>query len=135
MSISNQEVKVVVSNVSDVNKVDISTVFSVCSKACSLLNNQKIDKTNIIPFMHAVMESVETFSNINAMTGSQKKDLAMQCIHWLVQNRSSLNDLEKQELEILIDQICPPAIDVIISVANGVSQLIKSKCNSCCVLM
>ena len=158
MSVSNQDVKVVVTANKDESKdetemkdikkeekeekeenkvdvTDISNVLKVCGKATAALNGQQIDKNNIIPFLHSIMEAVETFKDIDKMTGEQKKELAMKCIHWLVNNHSSLSDIAKQELDILIDQLCPPAIDLIINVAKGVSQLINTKCNSCCTLM
>lgn len=152
MSVSNQDIKVVVTANKDETKetemtvvkidekketevTDISNVLKVCGKASAALNGQQIDKTNIIPFLHSIMEAVETFKDIDKMTGEQKKELAMKCIHWLVHNHSSLTDIAKEELDILIDQLCPPAIDLIINVAKGVTQLINTKCNSCCTLM
>jgi hypothetical protein len=124
----------VVSSAVSAYRSPISTILSICGQACAAINNQQIDKSNVIVMVHALMEAVETFRAIKGLTGDQKKQLVLDCLHWLVNNHCALIELEKQELSILIDHVAPPAIDVIINVANGVSQLvdkIKAKC-SCC---
>jgi hypothetical protein len=81
------------------------------------------------------MEAVETFQEIKGMPGNKKKQLALDCLQWLINNRCPLPELEKQELLFFINQIAPPAIDVIVAVANGFSQLVKKYCPtpSCCM--
>jgi len=121
-------------HVSDSN-TQISTVISICSQAYSSLGNQQIGKTTIIPLIHCIMEAVETFQEIKGMPGNKKKQLALDCLQWLINNRCPLPELEKQELLFFINQIAPPAIDVIVAVANGFSQLVKKYCPtpSCCM--
>lgn len=120
--------------VSDSN-TQISTILSICSQAYSSLGSQQIGKTNVIPFIHSIMEAVETFQEIKGMPGNKKKQLALDCLQWLINNRCSLPELEKQELLFFINQIAPPAIDVIVAVANGFSQLTKKYCPTpCCNL-
>lgn len=117
------------------DSTQISTIVSVCARAYSSLGNQQIGKATIIPLIHSIMEAVETFQEIKGMQGSQKKQLALDCLQWLINNRCSLPELEKQELLFFINQIAPPAIDVIVAVANGFSQLVKTYCPTptCCM--
>ena len=71
------------------------------------------------------MEAVEVVDK--TLKGSSKKDLVIKVIKWLV-NQKNLSDSENLLLNTLIDQIVPPAIDLIIDVSNGLSNLVKTKC-------
>jgi hypothetical protein len=110
--------------------VTTDTILSVCKDVSSNIKN--IDKINILPLLHSIMEVVETSKDVASMKGPQKKQLALDCLHWFVANKCSLSEVEKAELTILIDQVAPPAIDVIIFVANGASSLVNKYIPACC---
>jgi hypothetical protein len=86
----------------------------------------KLDKNNIIQSLHSIMEAVEVIDK--NLKGSNKKDLAIKTIKWLVDVQPNLSPDEKLILSTLIDQVVPPAIDVIIDVSKGISNLVKTKC-------
>jgi hypothetical protein len=73
------------------------------------------------------METVEVIDK--NLKGPSKKDLAIKTIKWLCDIQINLSLDEKLILNTLIDQIVPPAIDVIIDVSNGLSNLVKTKCS------
>jgi hypothetical protein len=91
-------------------------------KVCEI----KLDKNNIIPTLHTIMEAVEVIDK--TLSGSNKKDLAIKALKWIVHNQNSLLEVDKILLYTLIEQVIPTTIDVIINVSNGVSNLVKTKC-------
>jgi hypothetical protein len=96
------------------------------SKLIQKVGSIKLDKNNIIPTLHSIMEAVEVVDK--TLNGTNKKDLAIKAIKWLADKQTDLSEPDKLFLNTLIDQVVPPAIDVIIDVSNGISNLVKTKC-------
>ena len=106
----------------------LSTILTICGKA--LQCGVSISSSNIVSVIHSVMESIESLKTLTALqgiTGLQKKQLALDCLHWLVNNHTDVPDIEKSALNALIDSVAPAAIDVIINVSNGLSDLVETK--------
>jgi len=87
----------------------------------------KLDRNNIIPTLHTIMEAVEVIDK--TLKGSTKKDLAIKAIKWLTNAQINLLEADKLLLNMLIDQVVPPTIDIIVDVSNGISNLVKTKCS------
>lgn len=115
-------------------KSSLANVLTVCGKA--LQKGSAVDNKNIIVIMHSVMESIESLTKtekaFHSLTGSQKKQLCIDCLHWLVNNQIDMSDEEKVILNVMVNQIAPTAIDVIIGVSNGVSDLVLNVADQVC---
>lgn len=121
---------------------NISTILKICGKA--LEKHTTISRENVILIVHSVMESIETLKKLKAigdLKGEEKKQLCIDCLHWIIDHQENLDIEERAALHILIDSVAPTAIDVIISVSNGLSDLVApsfqkftdcfSKCFGC----
>ena len=106
----------------------LSTILTICGRA--LQGNMSISPNNIVSVIHSVMEAIEslkTLAMLKGISGKQKKQLALDCLHWLINNHTDVPDEEKALLNKMVDSMAPAAIDVIISVSNGISDLVETK--------
>jgi hypothetical protein len=123
----------------------LATILTVCGKA--LQKDVHIKSDNLIVILHSIMEAIESLKLVKtlpALTSEQKKQLCIDCLKWLVNHQSDLSENEKAALLILVESIAPNAIDIIISVSNGASELVLltvkriAPCfpceNKCCVM-
>ena len=90
-----------------------------------------ITSKNILPITHSVMELIETMKEIKEMKGAQKKELCMDCLHWLVDHSSDLSEEDKQTLHTLVDNVAPSAIDLLVAVSKGMTDLVVNKLEKC----
>ena len=116
-------------------KSSLSTILKICGKAIE--KHSTVKRDNIILIVHSVMESIETLKKLKSigdLKGEEKKQLCIDCLHWLIDHQESIETDERAALHLLVDSIAPTAIDVIISVSNGVSELVPklSECFSKC---
>jgi hypothetical protein len=108
-------------------KSSLSTILKICGKA--LEKHDTIHRENIILIVHSVMESIETLKQLKAigdLKGEEKKQLCIDCLHWIIDHQQNLEMDERGALHLLVDSVAPTAIDVIISVSNGLSDLVSS---------
>jgi hypothetical protein len=124
----------------------LATILTVCGKA--LQKDIHITSDNLIVILHSIMEAIESLKLVKtlpALRSEQKKQLCIDCLKWLVHHQSDLSETEKASLLILVESIAPNAIDIIISVSNGASELVLltvkriAPCfpcenNKCCVM-
>jgi hypothetical protein len=89
----------------------------------------QLNSNNIVQSLHSIMESVENVDK--SLKGSDKKDLALKTINWLVDHQSNLLDEEKKILKVIIEQVVPETINVIIKVSNGLSNLVNKTVSKC----
>lgn len=89
----------------------------------------KLNRNNIIETLHTVMQSVETVDK--TLRGSDKKTLALDTLNFIVDNQDELSDEEKFVLKTLIVQVVPQAVDIIIKVSNGLSDLVTKSVSKC----
>lgn len=123
----------------------LATILTVCGKA--LQKDVHIKSDNLIVILHSIMEAIESLKLVKtlpALSSQQKKQLCIDCLKWLVNHQEDLSSNEKAALLILVESIAPNAIDIIISVSNGASELVLltvkriAPCfpceNKCCVM-
>jgi hypothetical protein len=123
----------------------LATILTVCGKA--LQKDIHITSDNLIVILHSIMEAIESLKLVKtlpALSSEQKKQLCIDCLKWLVNHQADLSDNEKAALLILVESIAPNAIDIIIAVSNGASELVLltvkriAPCfpceNKCCVM-
>jgi hypothetical protein len=103
---------------------NIKDIQEICDKT---LKTHKLNKTNIIEVLHFVMETVEVLSKTSNVKGEEKKNLAIESLNFIV-DKQDLKEEEKFELKALINVLAPTAIDTIISIGNGISNLVKKNC-------
>jgi len=106
------------------NIPNIPNIEEICEKTLKI---HKIEKTNIIEVLHFVMETVEILSKTSNIKGDEKKNLAIESLNFIV-DKQDIKEEEKFELKALINVLAPTAIDTIISIGNGVSNLVKKNC-------
>ena len=112
----------------------LSTILTICGR--TLLKDTPMSSANIILIAHNVMESIESLKTLQVMknmTSDQKKQLAIDCLHWMVNNNDELSLDEKEAVNLLIDTVVPNTIDTMIAISNGISEL-GGKCKSCCII-
>lgn len=111
----------------DVYKSPTASMLSICGKAIGVLNGSVVKKDNIMSVLKAVMEAVET---VQLTEKSDKKTLAIDCLHWIVNNQSSMGDVDRAFLNNFIELTAGAAIDMIIAASKGLTELNKN--GSCC---
>ena len=99
------------------------------TKIFESIGNIKINKNNIIETLHTIMQSVENIDK--TLTGSDKKTLDLDTLNFIVDSQNELSDEEKFLLKTLIVQVAPQAIDIIIKVSNGISNLVTKSVSKC----
>lgn len=97
-------------------------------KLVQKIGSIKLEQSNVIQTLHTIMETVEIIDK--NLKGSNKKDLVLKGIKWLANNQL-LSETDKLILNSVIDQVVPPAIDLIIDVSKGVSNLVQKTGSSC----
>ena len=115
-------------------KSSLSMILKICGKAIE--KQPIIKRDNIISIVHSVMESIETLKKLKSigdLKGKEKKQLCIDCLHWLIDHQDNIELDERAALHLLIDSIAPTAIDVIISVSNGITELVAPKLSECFV--
>ena len=81
------------------------------------------------------MGAIETVNMAKELKGKQKKDLAIDCLNWFVDQQEELSQEEKSFIHDTIKLIGSDAIDVIADIGNGISDLVKNglgKTKMCC---
>lgn len=114
-----------------------SLIYTVCGQVSHNLGKKTItpNKSTIISVIHDVMGAIETVNMTKELKGKQKKDLAVDCLHWFVDQQEELSQEEKSFIHESINLIAPDAIDVIANIGNGISDLVKNglvKSKMCC---
>jgi hypothetical protein len=131
----NQAAGVVKDNANQLYKSPMSTILSICAQA--LLKGPVVNAANLIIIVHNIMEAVETSKTIQViknMSADDRKQLIIDCLHWIVNNDNLLSDDDRLAINILIDTVALKAIDTIMAIVNGESELIakaESSCLSC----
>jgi hypothetical protein len=106
-------------------KSPVPLILTVCGNTLSALEAKPITKDNIMQVLHVIMQCIQAVKDLQKCS---KKVLALDCLHWMVNQQANLTVEERTFLLQVVDAIAPPAIDIIIGVANGVSNLKKSSC-------
>jgi hypothetical protein len=114
-----------------------SLIYTVCGQVSHNLGKKTLtpNKSTIISVIHDVMGAIETVNMTKELKGKQKKDLAVDCLHWFVDQQEELSQEEKSFIHDSINLIAPDAIDVIANIGNGISDLVKNglvKSKMCC---
>lgn len=105
-------------------KSPVPLILTICGGALTTLNSTPISESNIITVVHVLMQAVEALKE-----KVDKKTLVLECLNWLVNQQANLSVPDRTFLLQCVDKLAPPAIEVILSVAKGVSSL---KSGSCC---
>jgi hypothetical protein len=108
---------------------DVTQKNSNIPKILDSIGKIKINKNNIIETLHTVMQAVETLEE--GLTGSDKKSLALDVLSYIVDFQVEITDEDKFLLKTIISQIAPQAIDIIIKVSNGISDLVSKSISKC----
>ena len=114
--------------VSDEYKSSTAAILLVCGQALKQLGDQPFSKSNIITTVHTIMEVVEVVQ-LNGKV--DKKQLALDCVHWLINQQANLSDADKSYLLTIVDLALPSTIDMLVSISKGLSAL-NAKVKSCC---
>jgi hypothetical protein len=115
------------SNTLDVYKSPTASMLTVCGKAMALLDGQALTKDNVIIVLRTVMEAIDTIILVDRV---DKKILALDCLHWLV-NQQNMKDSDRLFMIEFVDLVAPPAIEVIIAATKGLTQINLAK-KWCC---
>ena len=128
-------VNTVAASAKELYKSPLSTILTICGR--SLLKDTPVSQDNIILIAHNVMESIESLKTLHIMQnikGAQKKQLAIDCLHWMVNNHDGLCSNQKALINLLIDTVVPNTIDTLVAISNGQSELVSAVVNKCCII-
>ena len=112
----------------------VSMIFTVCGKVSHSLGETTVKKSNILSIVHAVMEAIETVEMAKELKGQQKKDLAIDCLNWFVDQQEDIAGEDKEFIHESISLIVPDSIDVMAKIGNAASSLVKKGVQQCCVI-
>lgn len=118
-----------IANLQDI-KIDTPANSNI-EKIINSVGSIKLNHNNIIQNLHSIMEVVETLDK--SLKGTDKKNLAIDSIKWIIDHQPELSSEDKQILKEIVDQIAPQTIDIIIKVSNGLSQLVSEETSKCCI--
>ena len=129
------EVNTAIATAKDLYKSPLSTILTICGR--SLLKDTPVTQNNIILIAHNVMESIESLKTLHVMndiTSEQKKQLAIDCLHWMVNNHDELSANEKLVINMLITTVVPNTIDTLVAISNSESELVATVGQKCCII-
>ena len=89
---------------------NLALVLSICGEALTTYGNLPISSAQILVLLQHIITSVNKKSGI---TEEDKKQLALDSIHWLIDNQKGLSDKEKNTLDVLSDTVFPQAVDLL----------------------
>ena len=118
-----------------------SLIYTVCGKVSHVIGKKKLtaDKSKIMSIIHDVMGAIETVNMAKELKGKQKKDLAIDCLNWFVDQQEELSQEEKSFIHDTIKVLGSDAIDVIADIGNGISDLVKNGLGNtkmcCCTIV
>ena len=91
---------------------NLPQVLTVCGTALQLFGNRVIGPTTILFLLNDVISAVDQVSNL---TSEQKKVLALESVHWLIDTQKNLSDNEKNILDMMSETVFPQAIQLLAS--------------------
>ena len=118
-----------------------SLIYTVCGKVSHVIGKKKLtaDKSKIMSIIHDVMGAIETVNMAKELKGKQKKDLAIDCLNWFVDQQEELSQEEKSFIHDTIKLLGSDAIDVMANIGNGISDLVKNGLGNtkmcCCTIV
>jgi hypothetical protein len=89
---------------------NLSLVLSVCGEALKMYGDQKLSPISILVVLQHIIIVIEKLVKIS---GEEKKELAIESIHWLISQQKELTDEERTTLDLLAIAVFPQAIDLL----------------------
>lgn len=99
---------------------NISLVLSICGEALKTYGDQQVSAVKILILLQHILKAVNKLTKLNE---EEQKQLALDSIHWLIDNQKNLSDEEKNMLDLLSETVFPQAIEILSTT--------KSSCVSC----
>lgn len=99
---------------------NISLILSICGQALKKYGDQEICSMKILILLQHILNAV---IKLTKLSEDEQKQLALDSIHWLINNQKGLSDEEKNTLSLLSETVFPQALELL-SVA-------KTGCFSC----
>jgi hypothetical protein len=87
---------------------DLALILSICGDALKLYGSQHLTSTSILVVLSHIITSVNKFVKSDV----DKKKIALEAIHWLIDHDKSLSDEEKNTLDLLSETVFPQAVDL-----------------------
>ena len=95
---------------------NLSIVLSVCGEALKNYGDQPISSVKILILLQHILVSVKKITTLN---DEEQKQLALDSIHWLIDQQKGLTDEEKTILSMLSETVFPQAIELLTEVKLG----------------
>jgi len=89
---------------------NLSMVLTICGKALKTFGSDTVSAVNVLIVLQHIIVAV---SKLTGLSPDEKKQLALDSIHWLINNQTNLSIEEKQTLDLLAITIFPQAIDML----------------------
>jgi hypothetical protein len=99
---------------------NLSLILSVCGQALKKYGDQEICSMKILILLQHILTAVIKLTKLNE---EDQKQLALDSIHWLIDNQKGLSDEEKNTLALLSETVFPQALELL--------SLAKTGCFSC----
>lgn len=89
---------------------NLGLILSICGEALKTYGNQDITSTNILLLLQHIVAAVNKITNLSV---EEKKQIALDAIHWLIDNQKGISDEEKTTLDLLSTTIFPQAVEML----------------------
>ena len=106
---------------------NLPQVLTVCGSALQLFGNRTIGPTTILFLLNDVITAVDSLSQL---TSEEKKKLALDAVHWLIDSQKNLSDNEKNTLDMMSETVFPQAIQLLAS-GQSFREQVKEHADSC----
>jgi hypothetical protein len=106
----------------------LALVLSICGQALKTFGGDKpITSITILILLQHIVMAINKLTKLNV---EEKKELAMVCIQWLIDNQKGLTDEEKDTLDLLAITAFPQVVDLLSEGSSSLVSCFKS-CFNC----
>jgi len=89
---------------------NLSMILSICGEALKTYGDKEITSTNILILIQHIVTAANKIASVSV---EEKKQIALESVHWLINHQKDLSDEEKATMDILSTTIFPQAVDML----------------------
>jgi len=89
---------------------NLALVLSICGEALKTFGTDTISSVNVLIVLQHIIVAI---SKLTKLSEDDKKQLALDAIHWLIEHQTTISNDDKQALDLLATAIFPQAIELL----------------------
>ena len=95
---------------------NLSLILAVCGEALKKYGDQEVSSMKILILLQHILTAVVKLTKLSE---DDQKQLALDSIHWLIDNQKGLSDEEKNTLDLLSETVFPQALELLSAAKTG----------------